>query len=142
MACPDVTTHRFTITMRTDPENGRVFVEEDLFFCLVIPDLPIDEDTYITGIIDGLPDPVTGKLMLTGQTDVYIIILEFNWDTSHILMVGCIYQESGTRFEFVGRFFASERTDGFSPGGDEGVRTNMVNGPDPGDTGTGTGQQT
>jgi hypothetical protein len=121
-----------------------------LTFCLII------QADRITGIVDELsvqgqpPVQVTGRKEIIRADDpptlpdtgIYRYTLEFNWDASRIFMDGFSSPENDGRRKFLGRFIAGPRTDGFVPRSEEGARANLLGGPDPGETGTGTGQQT
>jgi hypothetical protein len=147
MACPADTKNPFTIVMSTDPADGRVFVEKTLHFCLNLnlpavgaPPEQKSAETPITGTVDDLSVPVTGTRISTGVRDVSFVILEFDWAPSHVFMSGIIFPDAGGRILFAGRFLTAAHLDGFTAEG--GADAVVFQGPDPGDTGTGTGSQT
>jgi hypothetical protein len=123
--------------MKTDPLHGRRYVEETLVFCLRI------EGNAITGEVfdsQGVRlSSVTGTHIPFGPMERAFMSLAFKWEPSEILVAGFSFKSGSTKFQ--GRFISSAITD--APNIDEGAQADLLgSGPDPGDTGTGTGQQT
>lgn len=125
----------YTLDLQTNPVEGEVKASGRFRFSLTI------KGNDITGVVEELSVPVTGtNHVIGGELDVHRMILEFLWAPSIISLEGFTYGETGERREFVGKFDAianNTRAAGTDEGG-----VQLFQGPDPGDTGTGTGQQT
>lgn len=140
MTCPAETTHQYNLDLFTDPRGGQARPEGQFTFCLVI------SGNTITGVVDELSVPVTGRRQELGGTGVERITLSFLWAPSVITVKGFAFEESGGRREFLGRFLASapdERLTPEEPSEEKREkRFRPPTGPDTGETGTATGQQT
>lgn len=136
MACPQGTTIRYDLDLNTDPENGRVKVDQLLTFCLII------NGSVITGTVDQLGVPLTGtNVPLANGVDS--VTLDFRWGASRVILRGFTFPESAERREYVGRFNAVTplaETDPRETANKSASSTSVA--PDPGDVGTGAGQQT
>lgn len=129
MACVDPF-KEWTINFKSDPQNGKKYVEQTLVFCL-----RIDETSgEVSGEVFDTPgtklSDVTGRRVPTGNTEVNFMSLAFTWDPSDVFFAGMTYV-SGSVTLILGRFKTEDATG-----------PSLFVGPDPGETGTGTGQQT
>lgn len=134
MACPAGTTIQYNLDLFTDPREGQMRPESHFTFCLII------NGNTVTGVVDELGVPVTGTNFVLGKSGLHRITLNFFWSPSVISLQGFTFPESGRRREFLARFVAFEPDTDFSGGDDKDVR--VLVGPDPGETGTGTGNNT
>lgn len=129
MACT-LPFREWTIDFKSDPRNGKKYVEETLVFCLRIDETSGDVigevfDTAGTKLSD-----VTGRSVPTGQMRVNFIGLAFTWDPSDVFLAGMTFVAGSVTF-ISGRFIT-----------EAAAGPSLFVGPDPGETGTGTGQQT
>lgn len=138
MACPSGTTHRYVLFLHTHPhpDTGAVRVRGRFTFCLVIN----SQTGAITGVVDESRVAVTGTNLPIGGTDIHRMTLEFFWNPSRVILDGFTFPESGGRREFVGRFIAVAPIRNLSE--EEEARARMFVGPDPGESGTGNGNNT
>lgn len=124
----------WTITMINDKTQG---VLEHMTLKLTIA------SGVITGTMHypaGTPAPfssVSGTCQPLTKPDGTIMTLEFNWGQVDIFMIGFTHRQSFIKFK--GRFYASAAANIAEREFDAELAALI---PDPGDTGTGTGQQT
>lgn len=134
MTRPAGTTIQYNLNLFTDPRDGQLRPEGHFTFRLTI------DGNIITGVVDELGVPVTGTNFAHGQSGIHRVTLNFLWSPSFISMKGFTFPETGSRREFMGRFVAFEPETVSLSGDEKDVRVNP--GPDIGETGTGTGNNT
>lgn len=134
--------------------NKRTGEDDIIIFCIKAEDgvitgtvadengAPLSTDTRVKGI--RVPGDLVDKLglqMTTGESVTGFMTLRFRWDRPtkniKIRMMGVVFEDDSNLVKFEGRFRADAELRGFA----DASRT-LLEGPDTGDTGTGSGTQT
>jgi hypothetical protein len=131
MACSG-TEKEWTFDTITDPRNGRPSKSATLIFCLKIDNGVITGSAFDGVSRERLSD-VTGTSEPILDTGLSLMTLGFTWGPSDVMMAGFTFTTAADITHFQGRFRA------FHP---FNAPITLLDAPDPGDTGTGTGQQT